>query len=135
MRLHPRACIKVLTLSIALLFAAPADASHCGAGSYSACPEVCGDPCTFSRVCMIFRPRYQMVWDTVVEKRWHTCYQTVTETVLKDVQRTCYQTEERVCMRPRTRVVCRTVEDTILRPVQTTCIKECEYTITRPVCR
>ena len=125
----------LLVIAGMLLCSPSAKASHCGAGSYSACSEDCGDPCSFSRVCMVFRPKYQLVWDTVIEKRWQTCYQTVTETVLKDVQRTCWQTEERVCTRPRTRTICKTVEECYLQPVRTTCYKECEYTVQRPITR
>ena len=54
-----------------------ASASHCGAVSYACC-DGCGDAqgC-FSACQQQNRVCYKLVYDTVMEKRWHTCYKTV----------------------------------------------------------
>jgi len=63
---------------------------------YSACQQQ-------NRVC------YKLVYDTVMEKRWHTSYKTVCETVNKQVTKTCYRERmPKPCTAPATRPVTRT---------------------------
>ncbi len=56
--------------------------------------------------------RHKLVYDTVMEKRFHTCYKTVTETSTKQVCRTCYKEECRTEMRPCTRTFLKDVVET-----------------------
>ncbi|HEX4592109.1 MAG TPA: hypothetical protein VH120_19405, partial [Gemmataceae bacterium] len=61
--------------------AAPAHAAFLGATKYACCPQPCCDAQSCFGSCQQqCRTRYQLVYDTVLEKRFHTCYQTVTET-------------------------------------------------------
>src|ERR1043165_4048700 len=89
-----------LLIALAGLFgmAGTAAASHCGAESYGCCNQpTCDAQSCFGAISNLLRPRYQLVYDTVMEKRWHTCYQTVTETVMKPVCKTCYRDEVKTC--------------------------------------
>src|SRR5205823_3441868 len=54
----------------------------------------------------------QVVYDNVVEKRYHTSYQTTTETVLKPVTTTTYTCEQRTSYK--------TVNETAYKQVQET---------------
>jgi len=104
--------VPIVAALVGLLgFTPAASASHVGAGNFSSCCNPCDDAQgVFSSACRLFKPRYQLVFDTVLEKRWHTTYQTVNETVLKDVKKTCYREETRTCYKPCTETVCKTVQ-------------------------
>src|SRR2546421_624028 len=98
---------------LASLFGAnrAADASGCGAGGYGCCPQpTCDAQSCFPAVQKQCRVSYQLVYDTVHEKRWHTCYQTVQETVMRNVTKTCYREEQRTCYR--------TVHETCYKTIQ-----------------
>ena len=57
-----------------------AKASYCGAAKYDCCSQPCCDAqCCFTTCQQQTKTCYKMVYDTVLEKRWHTCYQTVTK--------------------------------------------------------
>src|SRR5262249_12873881 len=73
-----------------------AAASHCGAVNYGG-GSACEDQCCFSSCHQRCRTCYKLVYDTVLETRWHTCYKTVQETVMKPVKKTCYREETRTC--------------------------------------
>src|SRR4051812_40461091 len=101
--------------------AGTAAAANCGAGSYGCCPQpTCDAQCCFPAATCSLKPRYQLVHDTVMEKRWHTCYQTVQETVNKQVTKTCYREECRTCYKNVQETCYRTVEQTCCRPVTET---------------
>ena len=78
----------LLVALVGLLGAAQsATAANCGCASYSSCAEPCCDSqCCFTACQQQFKTRYKLVWDTCLEKRWHTCYQTSQETVMKPVR-------------------------------------------------
>ncbi|MCY2948287.1 MAG: hypothetical protein NTZ71_08945 [Planctomycetota bacterium] len=129
--------VPIVAALVGLLgFTPAASASHVGAGNFSSCCNPCDDAQgVFSSAWRLFKPRYQLVFDTVLEKRWHTTYQTVNETVLKDVKKTCYREETRTCYKPCTETVCKTVQETVMKPVYSTNYRNCEFTITKPVTR
>ena len=82
-----------------------ASASHFGADCYDGCSR--SRAATPSRASRPASSRcktcYKLVWDNVMEKRWHTTYQTVQETVMKQVCKTCYRDECKTCYRTCTR--------------------------------
>src|SRR5262249_34218785 len=85
-----------LLVALCSLFGAVqyASAQTCGAARYSGCcPPSCDAQTCFSSNCGESRPSYRLVYDNVMEKRWHTCYKTVCETVNKTVTKTCYREE------------------------------------------
>src|SRR5579872_5062913 len=97
--------------------AGTAVAANCGAGTYGCCPQpTCDAQCCFPAISNLLRPRYQLVYDTVMEKRWHTCYQTVQETVQKQVCRTCYKEECKTCYKNCTETCYKTEQVTCCRP-------------------
>src|SRR4051794_2392305 len=114
-----------------------ASAAHCGAGGYDCCDQCgCDGQTSFSAIHRLLgRPGYKLVYDTVLEKRWHTCYQTVQETVNKQVCRTCYRNETKTCYKPCYETTYQTVQSVCCRPVREVCWKECEYTVCKPCYR
>ena len=64
-----------------------ASASHCGAEKYTCCAAApcCDAQCCFTACQQQCCTCYKLVYDQVLEKRWHTCYKTVHETVMKPV--------------------------------------------------
>src|SRR5882724_4971074 len=83
-----------LLIALAALFGAAqvASAQTCGAGRFSSCGNAdCDAQCCFSTCQQQNRVCYKLVYDTVMEKRWHTSYKTVCETVNKEVTKTCYK--------------------------------------------
>src|SRR5262245_42607395 len=75
-----------------------AAAANCGAANYSGSIQPCADAQTnFAAQQQQTRTCYQLVYDNVMETRWHTCYQTVQETVMKPVTKTCYREECKTC--------------------------------------
>src|SRR5271165_2430575 len=110
-----------------------ASASHCGAGSYGCTDQpTCDAQCCFPAQCQQTRTVYKLVWDNVLEKRWHTCYQTVPETVMKQVTKTCYRDEVKTCYKTVHETCWKTVTETCCKPVTETCWKDCCYTVCRP---
>ncbi len=114
-----------------LLSAVPvASASTCGAVSYACC-DGCGDAQNCFSVCQQQnRVCYRLVYDNVMEKRWHTCYKT--ECYTNQVTKTCFreecQTRFRECHVTRYKDVM--VE--CCKQVQRTCWKEIQCTECRP---
>src|SRR5262249_32802156 len=104
--------------AVAALWASPsAYAGHTGATKYSACCQpACDAQTNFGAAAAQSRAGYQVVYDTVVEKRFHTCYQTVTETVMKPVTRTCYRDEVRTTYKTVHETAYRQVTETVCRP-------------------
>ena len=77
----------LLSVTLALVGATVAEAGL--GGLACGCPQACGDPqADFAACASQGRPAYKMVYDSVLEKRFHVSYQTVSETVLKPVTRT-----------------------------------------------
>ena len=75
-----------------LWLAQSALAAHCGAANYANVCNPCSDAqCCFTECQQQGRSRYKLVFDTSLEKRWHTYYQTVQETVMKPVTKTVYR--------------------------------------------
>src|SRR5438552_6203064 len=100
-------------LVVALVAAHEARAAHCGAAGYGSCSQPVGEAqCSYSACQAESATSYRLVYDTVVEKRWHTTYQTVHETVMKPVTRTVYRDECRTECRPCYESCYRTVEET-----------------------
>ena len=92
----------------------PAAASHCGAANYSGCSQPCADAqCCFAANQQQCRTCYQLVYDKVLETRWHTCYQTVQETVMKPVTKTCYREEVKTVYKPCHQTCYKTVQQTV----------------------
>src|SRR5262245_33901369 len=113
MRMRLGATLLVAAASFAW-FASPAQAAHCGAGSYGCGTQpTCDAQCNFGAHCNQCRPSYKVVYDNCTEKRFHTCYQNVTETVMKQVQKTCYRTEQRTTMKPTYCTEYTTVQKTV----------------------
>src|SRR5688572_29499126 len=110
-----------------------ASASHCGAARFSIfrnancdaqnCYSSCQEQ---NRVC------YKLVYDNVMEKRWHTSYKTVCETVNKQVTRTCYRDECKTMYRDCHVTRYKDVVQECYRPVTRTCWKEVPFTECRP---
>src|SRR5947209_8004669 len=112
-----------------------ARASHCGAGKYDCCSQPCCEAQSCFSSCQTqCQPCYKLVYDTVLEKRWHTCYQNVTETVMKPVCKTCYREECKTCYKTVKETCYHTVQETCQRPVKQTCMKECVEYVCKPVC-
>ena len=64
--------------ALALFGAATATAGLGGLGAAGDCPSACGDPqVNFSACNNATKASCKMVYDTVMEKRFHVCYQTV----------------------------------------------------------
>lgn len=125
-----------------------ASASHCGAFRFSRCSNACSDAQTCYSTCQQQnRVCYKLVYDTVMEKRWHTCYKTVQETVNRQVSKTCYKDETRYrdcqvtkykmvqeeCTKPVTRTCWKDVQCHVLRPQIENCVKEVECCVRRCV--
>jgi hypothetical protein len=91
--------VPLLAAMVGLLGASQyAAAAFCGAAKYASCGEPCCDAqCCFPACQQQTRTCYKLVYDTVLEKRWHTCCQTVQETVMKPVCKTCYREECKTC--------------------------------------
>src|SRR5438105_1436568 len=97
MRMHLRA-VLLAALVGPLGAVQPAVAAHCGAAKYDCCPEPCCDAqCCYTSCQQQCRTCYKLVYDKVLEKRWHTCYQNIQETVMKQVCKTCYREECKTC--------------------------------------
>src|SRR5205807_2051819 len=110
-----------------------AAASHCGADGYGCCPEPCCDAQSCFPTCQQeCKPSYKLVWDTVMEKRWHTCYHTVHETVMKPVCKTCYREECKTCYKTCHETCYHEVCETVCKPCQKTCYKEVCETVCKP---
>ena len=142
----------LLIALVALLGAAQAaSASHCGAVGYDSCSEGCSDAQSCFPACQQqSRVCYKLVYDTVMEKRWHTCYKTVCETVNKQVCKTCFKDEcktmyrechvtkckdgdrKRKCCRNRQPKTCwKEVQCTVNKPCVEHCVKDVECCIKR----
>src|SRR5262245_50935478 len=66
---------------VGLLWAASnSQAAHCGSTGFGVLKRPASDAqCCFSSSQQQTRTCYKLVWDTVTEKRFHTCHQTVCE--------------------------------------------------------
>src|SRR6476660_5362530 len=96
-----------------------ASAGNVGASNYTSTGTPVSDAqVSFSDCQTQNRTGYKLVYDTVLEKRWHTCYQTVNETIMKPVTKTCYRDE------------CKTE----IKTVQERCMQTVQETRCRPVC-
>src|SRR6478752_5787896 len=85
MRMRLGATLLVAMASL-LTAGSQARATHCGASGFSnCCDSSCDAQCSYSSCAQQNRVCYKLVYDTVVEKRWHTCYKNVCETVMKPV--------------------------------------------------
>src|SRR6476661_4346241 len=120
---------------VGLLWAAsPANAAFNGATKYANCPQSCCDAQScFSSVQQQCRTRYQLVYDNVLEKRFHTTYQTVNETVMKQVCKTCYRTEQKTCYKTCRETTYKMVECQVQKPCYQTVMKACTVTTCRRV--
>src|SRR2546423_15593381 len=103
---------------VGLLWAAgPANAAFLGATKYACCSQPCCDAQScFSSVQQQCRTRYQLVYDTVLEKRLPTCYQTAQETVMKPVCTTGYRTEQKTCYKTCPQTAYQNVTSTVQKP-------------------
>src|SRR5688572_24951977 len=102
-----------------------ASASHCGAAKYGSCSSPCSDAQTCFTSCQQqCKPTYKIVYDNVIEKRWHTTYKTVHETVMKPVKKTCYREECRTEMKTCHETCYKTVQQEVCKPCYKTCYKE-----------
>src|SRR5262249_6726209 len=120
--------------ALALLGAPAARAGHCGAANYDSCSQPCCDAQTSFASCNNqSKASYKVVYDTVMEKRFHVCHQTVTETVMKPVCKTCYREEQKTCYKTVKETVNQQVCETVCKPVHETCYKECHYTTYKQV--
>src|ERR1700730_6712598 len=109
-------------------------AAHCGAAKYTSSSEPnCDAQCDFTACQQQFKTSYKLVYDSVLEKRWHTTYQTVQETVMKPVCKTCYRDECKTCYKTVKETCYKTVTENCCRPVKETLYKDCEYTVSKPV--
>ena len=116
--------------------ASPASAAFLGATKYANCSQPCCDAqCCYSSCAAAVPHPLQLVYDTVQEKRWHTCYQTVSETVMKPVCKTCYRTEQKTCYKTVKETCYRTEECQVQKPCYSTVMKECQTTECCPVMR
>src|SRR5947207_2344275 len=91
-----------LVIALAALFGMVqlASASECGAARFSIFRNAnCDAQCCYPSCQQQNRVCYKLVYDTVLEKRWHTCYKTVCETVNKEVTKTCYKEECKTVMK------------------------------------
>ena len=77
----------VVALVSLLAAAQPAFAQHVGATHYGSSSASCDAQTVYASSQLQNRVTYKLVYDDVLEKRWHTTYQTVTETVNKQVTR------------------------------------------------
>jgi len=137
-------------LAALLGLAQAASASHCGALRFSSLSRACGDAqCCYSACQQQNRVCYKLVYDDVIEKRWHTCYKTVCETVNKQVCKTCYKEEvrykdchvtkyktvEEVCMRNVMRPAWKEINCHEFRPQVEHCVKDVECHVRRCIAR
>lgn len=125
-------------LAVALLTLAGTGTARANLGGLGGVPvgstPVCGDPqVNFSECQTHTRASYRLVYDSVIEKRFHVCYETVSDTVMKPVCRTLYRDDIQTCYRTVRDVEYRNVQETVTRPVYTTVMKSVPYTYTRPV--
>src|SRR5437763_1326919 len=96
-----RLVAPLLVAWVAIVAATQARAAYCGAASYGCCNQpVAEAQCSYPACQAQSATSYRLVYDTVVEKRWHTTYKTVHETVLKSVTKTVCKEECRTTMRP-----------------------------------
>src|SRR5437763_13052529 len=103
-----------------------AAAGDCGATRYASGTQPCCDAqCCFTSCQQQCKTCYKLVYDTLLEKRWHPFYQNVQETVMKPVTKTCYREECKPCYKPCYETCYKTVQQTICKPVYETCFKEC----------
>src|SRR5438105_7615819 len=92
--MRTRLVAPLLVACVALIAAHQATAAHCGAPGYGSCSQPVGEAqCSYSACQAESATSYRLVYDTVVEKRWHTTYRTVHETVMKPVTRTVCREE------------------------------------------
>src|SRR5262249_41382693 len=139
MRLHKGAPL-LLALAVLLGASQTAFAQRCGFFRFSSCSDACGDAqnCYSScqqqnRVC------YKLVYDTVEEKRWHTCYKTVCEVVNKEVTRCreecrtmyrdCHVTKYKNVMEECTRMVPKTCFKEVQCVEQRPCVEHCHKNV------
>src|SRR5215472_98275 len=126
--------------AVAVLWASPpARAGYFGATKYTGTPQPVSESQTnFAAGQAGCQPGYQVVYDNVVEKRYHTVYQdsceTVRETADKQVTETvCRPVCETVMKECRT-TVCKPVCETVMKECRTTCYKKCEETCYKECC-
>src|SRR5438552_532910 len=106
---------------VGLLWAASTvHAAHCGCTSFPACGNPCDAQCCFNAAQQQTRTTYRLVWDCVLEKRFHVCHQTVCETIMKPVCRTCYRNEQRTCYRQCQETAWKVEQMKVTRPVYQT---------------
>jgi hypothetical protein len=110
-----------------------ATAGHGGAANYSSCPQpVASAHVSFPACQQQLQPGYRLVYDNVMETRWHTTYQTVQETVMKQVCKTCYREEPRTTYKTCYETCYKDVTCPVTRQVPVTCYKDVCYTVCRP---
>src|ERR1700687_2398704 len=83
MIMRMRLGVPLLAAIVGLLGAVQnAGAAPCGTASFGCGKDPCCDTqCCFTACQQQCRTCYKLVYDKVLEPRWHTCYQTVQETV------------------------------------------------------
>ena len=110
-----------------------ATAGYFGATKYSAVGGTCCD--AQSNFGAGQGPAGQcVVYDSVVEKRYHTSYQTTTETVMKPVTKTTYSCEQQTHYKTVNETAYKQVQETVCKPVCETVMKECRTTVNKQVC-
>src|SRR5690349_2798239 len=108
-----------LALAVLGLFWAgsTARASHCGCTQYAGWNAPCCQAQSgFAANQAQTRSTYRLVYDTVVEKRFHVCHQTVCETVMRPVCKTCYRCEQRTCYKQCEETCYKTEQRNVCRP-------------------
>ena len=100
-----------LAVAAFVLCGAEAQAGLGGLAGLGSSPCADGDTqANFSACNTHVRATYKLVYDTVLEKRFHVCYQTVQETVMTPVTKTCYRDEYKTCYKPCQQTEYKTVQ-------------------------
>src|SRR5438270_4624621 len=106
---------------VGLLWAAStSQAAHCGCTSFPSGGHPCDAQCCFNAAQQQTRTSYRLVWDNVLEKRFHVCHQTVCERSMKPVCKTCVRIEQRTCYNECQETAWRTEQMNVTRPVYRT---------------
>src|ERR1700755_1019083 len=85
---------------LATVAASQTASAHLPGAKRFACGDNCGDASSSFANQAQTRVAYKLVYDTVMEKRWHTVYKTVSETVNTQVTKTVYKEESSTQYRP-----------------------------------
>ena len=121
-----------VVVSLAAVHSASAIGPYCGCANYSASPSCDAQSC-FPACQQQSRVRYQLVWENVQEKRWHTCYKTVQKIVDKQVCKTVWKTETQTVQCPQEKIVYNDVPKEILERVSKTVLQDETFTVYKQV--